>query len=152
MHTMEATVSELSDSAIVCMPETAVPGLDGGATSDSEGMSSGKLATRDHIETVGGETSREDAVTIRRCDPAGRVGEAHDTFKGRGERRHGYETDSCTRDKKGVIESEVDPLGNNEPDRANTDCLNSGPTDAMDSTRSNWVKTIEVRFQVADVN
>ena len=45
VHTMEATVSKLNDGAIVCMPETVVPGLDGGAMSDGEGMSGGKLAT-----------------------------------------------------------------------------------------------------------
>lgn len=63
-----------------------------------------------------------------------------------------YEADSCTRDKKDIIKGEMHPLGNNKSDGANTNCLNSGPTNTMNGTRSNWAKMIEVRLQVADVD
>ena len=101
---------------------------------------------------VGSETSGEDVVTICKCDPAGQVGEVCNAFKGRGECRHRYEVDSCTRDKKDIIKGEMHYLGNNKSDGANTNCLNSGPTNTMNGTRSNWAKMIEVRLQVADVD
>ena len=114
MHTVESVVSKLSNSTIVCMPETAVPGLDSGIVSDGECVSSSKLAARDSIEMAGGEIPHENAITVRGGDPARRVSEVCDTFEGRCERGHRNKADSGARDKEDIVEGEMDPLGNNK--------------------------------------